>query len=183
MRRERKKTNEKNLKYFFIALIIVSTIFTFNLTTSRYMGQITANDDVIAVPIFTLSNNAEKYVITNMKPGDIKTYEFSVSNVDNEITNEILLSYTLQIDMGTNVPLTVELYDITEDSVDGQEINLTNNKTEEMEMKAVEVDTDKITKKYRLNVIWNETNNSYEYAGQEIACNITLEAVQVITNN
>ena len=68
----KKKYNKKRIRYFCIILIIISTIFTFNVTSSRYMGEITTDNEIIALPVLTLSNNNQTYTITDMLPGDKK---------------------------------------------------------------------------------------------------------------
>ena len=176
------RNQKRNLIFFCLACIIISTIFTFNLSNSRYMGEISAEDEVLAVPIITLSNNTYSYSIEDMLPGDVNEYTFQVSNVDGEQTNEILLTYYFKINMETIVPLEVEMYEILEDGRE-EELTITDNTTEEFQMDIVVEETDKITKDYKLKIIWDESQNSYEYAGQTINMNITLEAIQVTSEN
>lgn len=176
------RNKKRNLIFLCLACIIISTIFTFNLSNSRYMGEIKAEDEVLAVPIITLSNNTYSYSIENMLPGDANEYTFQVSNVDGEQANEILLTYYFKINMETIVPLEVEMYEILEDGTE-EKITITNNVTEEFQMDVVAEEADKITKDYKLKIIWDESQNSYEYAGQTINMNITLEAIQVTNEN
>ena len=171
------RLQKRNFIFFCIVCIFISSRFTFNLSTSRYMGQITAEENILAIPILTLTNNTQGYTVTNMLPGDEQEFEFSVSNVDGEQTNEVLLSYYFKINMETEIPLEVKIYDISES--EEKELQITNNETEKMQMNIVEKETDKITKNYRLKITWNAQNNSYEYAGKTIACIITLEGVQM----
>lgn len=173
-----RKSTKRNLIFFSVAGIIISTIFTFNLSNSRYMGQISSDENALAIPIITLSNNTQTYSVTNMLPGDIKEYEFSVSNVDKDNSNEVLMEYYFKINMETSIPLEVRLYEIINETE--QEIPITSNVTEKMQMNIVENKADKITRNYKLKIIWNTNNNSYEYAGKQIVCNIVLEALQVI---
>lgn len=170
----KKKYNKKRIRYFCIILIIISTIFTFNVTSSRYMGEITTDNEIIALPVLTLSNNNQTYTITDMLPGDKKTYEFIVSNVDAEVTNEVLLSYYFNISIEASVPLTYKLYDITSTQT---ELTITDGTTENIEL---DYNTT-VTRKYRLELIWGSSDNSYEYANQTITCNVKLEAIQVVS--
>ena len=170
----KKKYNKKRIRYFCIILIIISTIYTFNITSSRYMGEISTDNGNIALPVLTLSNNNQEYTITNMLPGDIETYEFIVSNVDAEVTNEVLLSYYFNISIEASVPITYKLYDITSTQT---ELTIKDGTTENIELA---YDTT-VTRKYKLELIWNSSDNSYEYANQSIACNVKLEAVQVVS--
>ena len=170
----KKKYNKKRIRYFCIILIIISTIYTFNITSSRYMGEISTDNGNIALPVLTLSNNNQEYTITNMLPGDIETCEFIVSNVDAEVTNEVLLSYYFNISIEASVPLTYKLYDITSTQT---ELTITDGATENIEL---DYNTT-VTRKYRLELIWGSSDNSYEYANQTITCNVKLEAIQVVS--
>ena len=166
------KLNIKNFKYFMISLAIILTIFTFNITASRYMGEISSQDDLIAKPILTLSNNSLSYT-ENMKPGDTKIYEFEVSNKENDNTNEILLDYYFSITSTTGfTPLTIEIYDITNEET---LLPLTSDNYTQVQQMNYETET---TRKYKLLVIWKEENNSSEYAGKNIDFTLKLEAMQ-----
>ena len=37
-----------------------------------------------------------------------------------------------------------------------------------------------VTKKYRLKVKWDKSNNSSEYMNKKVVCTVTLEAEQVV---
>lgn len=167
-----------NLILLCIASAIVFSIFTVHLSNSKYTGAITSEKDVLAIPILTLSNNNQMYSINNMIPGDEKEYTFSVSNIEEGKTNEILLKYFFKIEKQTQVPIEVKLYDITDGNE--KEMSITNNCTEEYQMGVVKQDIDKITRKYKLKIRWNITDNDYKYSGKQINCKITLEGTQVI---
>lgn len=174
---EKMKKYKNNFILFFIACVIISTIFTFNVTSSRYIGKISSDDDIIARPILTLSNNQQSFSIDNMLPGDEKEILFSVSNVEENQTNEVLLDYYFKINSQTEIPLKFEIYDITGD----EEIllQMIDNVTENNQMKTVASETDKVTKDYKLKIIWNVNDNSYEYAGKTIKYDVILEGIQV----
>lgn len=170
------KMQRRNLIYFFIACIVISTIFTFNLSNSRYIDKITADDNILAIPVFTVSNNTQICAIENILPGGEEEFTFSVSNIDGEKSNEILLTYCFKLDLSSEIPLEVKLYDITDGKE--QELQIINGTTEELEMNAVEQELDKIQRDYKVKIMWDINNNNYEYSGKEINLNITLEAVQ-----
>ena len=44
------------------------SIFTLNATTGRYIEEISSNEEIIAEPHLTLSNNEQTLTITNMLP-------------------------------------------------------------------------------------------------------------------
>ena len=75
--------------------------------------------------------------------------------------------------MESAIPLEVKIFDITS----GTEVDVTSkNVSDPIEMKASESET----KNYKLKVIWDASYNDASYAGQQINCNITLEALQVV---
>lgn len=174
-----KKTQKNNLIMFCISFIAIFTVFTFNGSNSRYVGKIVADEEVLAVPVLTLSNNSQSYVATNMLPGETKEYKFSVSNVDGESTNEVLLEYYFKVTTETTVPIEVKLYEITGN--EEREIQIANNESETIRLNVVNQSSDKITKNYTLKFIWDIDFNSYEYAQKEISCSVVLEAIQVVT--
>lgn len=176
------KINRRNLMFLFITCVIISTIFTFNLSNSRYMGEIKAEDEVLAIPIITLSNNTYEYSVEDMMPGDVREYLFQVSNVDEEKTNEILLTYYFKMNVDFIIPVELEMYEVLDNGKE-QKIEINNNVTEEFKMDVVEKEENKITKNYKLKVIWDKSKNNYEYAGKKINMNITLEAIQVTNGN
>jgi len=170
---------KRNLIVLGIVCIIISTIFTFNLSNSRYMGEIKAQEQILAIPIITLSNNTQSYTIENMLPGDEQEYPFQVSNVDGQQNNEILLKCCFKINMQTTVPLKVEIYEVSTNGTE-RKLTINDNVTETFNMNVVTTEADKVTKNYKLKIIWDESDNSYEYAGQTINMNIMLEATQVV---
>lgn len=173
-----KRNSKNNFKYLNIMmfLMIISTIFALNATASRYIGTFTANDDIIAIPVLTLSNNEEEYQITDMIPGDIVTKEFYVSNKDNNNSNEVLLSYYFNIDIektASTPPLKIELLDennnnlLSENSNTSTRVELSYNTSEE------------VIQKYKLKITWDSKDSNYTYAGQEISYKIVLQAEQI----
>lgn len=172
-----KKVISSRKLVYIIAFLFVITLFNFNITSSRYMEEISADNNIIAVPVLTFLNNEATYSVDNMLPGASKEITFSVSNTDEGRQNEVLLKYSLQIEAVTNVPLQYKLYEI----VDGveTEIALTNNKSPEYE---VGYDTQYL-RNYKLKILWNETDDSYEYAGQTIRCKLKLNGEQMVGEN
>lgn len=164
---------KKILNFCILSSLIILFLYTFNVTTSRYIGQIKATEAVIANPILTLSNNTMSYSIDNMLPGEEKVYNFSVSNVEDGKINEVLLDYTFKIDVGNELPLTVEIYDVTQGET---KLELTNGKTKKIRM---EYGTEKVNE-YKLKIKWDSNKNSYEYTNKKAVCNVTLEAEQVV---
>ena len=85
-----RNTLKRKVFYLCILFVLISFLYSFNVTTSRYVGQIEASEEnIVAVPILTLSNDTMTYTIDNMMPGNEKTYEFVVSNYENDKINEV----------------------------------------------------------------------------------------------
>lgn len=175
----KKLVSKNNLIFLCLVLLVISMVCIFNYTNARYVGEVTYDDNVLAQPILTLSNNNQEYTIINMIPGDEKTYEFSVSNVDESKTNEIFMKYTLKASATSDIPLKLSLYDVTGEE---SEITLTNGVSGKINLKEVQNDGDKITRNYKLKVKWDSTDNSYQYANKEISVKVELNAQQESSN-
>lgn len=162
----------KNTKIFvFVSFVSILFLYTFNYTSSRYLGQVDADKNVVAVPILDLSNNGTSYELKNILPGYEETKEFEVSNTIDAQVNEILLSYYFQVTIDSEIPLNVKLY-----NEQGEEIPITEGKTEEEQMEeGIEV-----TKKYKITISWDKSKNSYEYAGLPASVKVDLIATQVV---
>ena len=55
-----KKLNNFNLICISIFLVGIFFISTFNLTTSRYVDQLLATDDIVALPVLTVYKDGTK---------------------------------------------------------------------------------------------------------------------------
>ena len=134
--------------------------------------QTTVEQDVLAVPVLTLTNQTQSLEIENMKPGDEREFLFSVSNSDEDKVNEVLLNYYIKVSSGTEIPLKFKIYDVTTNE---QEIALTNGQTSLIEMPYGVSNT----RNYRLEIIWDAKDNDIGYAGKQTTCTIKLEGIQI----
>ena len=157
-----------------IFLVIIMFSFTFGVTNSRYIGELFSSKSIIANPIITLNSNETSYSISDMLPGDVREYKFSVANFDNSNVNEVLLSYRLRFTLEDGIPLTIKLYDISNGKT---EIQLNNGETPKITMN---YGPDYIVQNYMIEIIWDKKDNSYEYANKKINCKIQLNAEQVL---
>ena len=147
-------------------------LFTFNVTSSRYMGELEGEaKDVVAIPIISLENPTFSYNAEKMLPGSIRESDFYVSNYDSNNTNEVLMKYYLKIKLNTDIPVKVTLTDEK-----GEELILKENITDKYELPYDEV----MEAKYHIKVEWDKEDNNYEYAGKDINLTIDLIATQVI---
>lgn len=165
---------KSKLLYICCFLTIILFLYTLNVTSSRYLGKVETDDDVVAVPIFTLNNNERTYTVADIElPGDEYEILFKVSNVENGIVNDVLLNYNFKFST-ENIPLTFKLYEVT---TSGEvEIPITNKVTGTLTM---DYHTP-TTKDYKLKIIWDEKDNNYEYADKNATFKIELNAVQVV---
>ena len=63
--------------------ISILFLFTFNVTSSRYMGKLEGRaEDIVAIPIISLDNPTFTYTNKKMLPGDVDEADFYVSNYD-----------------------------------------------------------------------------------------------------
>ena len=153
--------------------ICILFLFTFNVTTSRYLGILEGNSsDVVALPILSLDNPTFTYTNKKMLPGDVDESDFFVSNYDKDNkTNEVLMKYYLKVTLDSEIPVKVTLTD-----ENGTELTLDDKRTEEYELPYDEM----MKTKYHIKIEWDKEDNNYEYAGKDISLTIDLIAIQVV---
>ena len=164
----KKRHLKKEPIYTFIFLVSVLFIYTFNVTSSRYLGEISSDSEVLAVPRISLNETEATYDLTNMIPGDVRELEFLVTNEEDSQINEVLLSYDLEFVIEGNLPLTFKLFD-----ENNEEISLLNNKTSEQQIGFGSL----VSRKYKLQVIWDRSKNSNEYVNQTGKLQINLRTI------
>ncbi len=164
------KKRRLNLLYFFLFVIFV---FTFNVTSSRYIGQIESRmNDVNAIPILNLINPTFDENISNILPGSVIESDFYVSNYDSENINEVLMKYYIKVKTDSEIPIKIYIFD-----ENGIELTLDEEgKTPEQELI---YGTENITK-YHIKLQWDEKDNSYELSNKNLNLNIELIATQVV---
>lgn len=163
-----------NKKTYILLLYIVSILFlfTFEFSSSRYMREVKGQaEDVIAIPIISLDNPTFNYRPDDMIPGYVDEADFYVKNYDNTKQNEVLMKYYLKIKVDSIIPVKVTLT-----SEDGVEIVLTEDETEKYELPY----TEEMLTKYHIKIEWDEKDNDFKYANEDIKLNIDLIAVQVV---
>lgn len=153
--------------------ICILFLFTFNVTTSRYLGILEGNSsDVVALPILSLDNPTFTYTNKKMLPGDVDESDFYVNNYDDKNSNEVLMKYYLKVQVDSTIPIKVTLTD-----ENGTELKLLDDKrTEEYELPYDEM----MKTKYHIKIEWDKKDNNYEYAGKDISLTIDLIAIQVV---
>lgn len=187
-----KHLRRKNSLNLICLLVVVLFLYTFGLTSSRYVKTTTANQDVLAIPILDFYSELTCQSDGDVLPGDTWNCFFSVTNAKEEYVNEVLLNYYFDITLDTNIPLNLELYDITENnneiSIGFDESVAESNvkKSNEQEMN-FNKDNGGTTKNYRLDIIWDAKDNDYIYASNNlknpIIVKVNLVANQVVDRN
>ena len=166
-------TKRKRLNFLIIFLTIILFIFTFNVTSSRYIGQIeNKTNDVNAIPILNLNNPTFNETISNMLPGSIIESDFYVSNYDDTNINEVLMKYYIKVQIGSEIPMKVHLFD-----EDEAEITLDKEGKTPEETLIYGID---IQKKYHIKIEWDENNNDAKYADKDLKLNIEVVSTQVV---
>lgn len=171
MKRRRLKKKPFIVLVFFIGILF---IFTFNASTSRYLGQINASgEDVLAVPVISLSNPTFEHSPTNMLPGDTTETNFYVSNYVGENINELLMKYYFKITKIGTIPVEITILDelgnelcVDDEGRTTEEVNLTYDNN--------------VSTEYTIRMEWDEKYNDYKYAGQNLKIKVDLIATQVI---
>lgn len=158
---------------FFSIFAIFIFIFTFNFTSSRYIGQIESSmNDVNAIPVINLINPTFNENISNLLPGSVIESDFYVSNYDGENINEVLMKYYIKVKINSEIPVKIQIFD-----ENGIELVLDKEgKTQEQEL----IYGTENKMKYHIKLQWNEKDNSYEFSNKNLNLNIELIATQVV---
>lgn len=154
-----------------VFIIIIVLIYSFGVTSSKYIGQLKGDiKDIVAIPVLSLDNPSFNYAPEKAIPGYVGEADFYVSNYDESNTNEVLMKYYLNITTEGDLPLKYTIY-----KEDDKPITIVGNKSEEFELSY----SNKKKTKYHLKVQWDKNDNNYEYATKTWNLKIDLVATQV----
>lgn len=144
-----------------------------NTTNSRYLAELKAENSLdLAIPKVVLDTNdfAEQIL-----PGETLSYEFYVKNHEDNNINEVLMEYYFKINITQDdLPLEYKVFDITENTE--VELSETADGIGPIELKYGEIQENN----YRIDFIWDENDNSSEYANKQFSFKIELNATQVV---
>lgn len=163
--------NQKT-KYLFLAVLITTIIVT-AFTLSRYRTTVFSKSSAkVATPVINLSNDTLNIEINPVQ--NLQSYVFEVSNYEDENESEVSMVYNLQIKTANALPLEFELYnyDETTNAETGNNLLVTNNTTDEIEMK----EGQKRTNKYILKIKWKEDQKNYLYSKE-------IDYIQLVLNS
>ena len=177
---------KKKYKVILIISVLVMLIFGSGITYSLFRGETNMNaDQGIAKFIFNAQRlDSLELPISDMNPGDVSEYPFSVSNNSEGSTSNVSLEYEMTIKTYHFVPLLIELY-----KLNGEEEQLimtcdetyTRNSSNEL---ICNTPTQEISNEletldnYNLKISFPEEYNDSEYAGLVDYINIEIRSWQ-----
>ncbi|MBR1385918.1 MAG: signal peptidase I [Bacilli bacterium] len=106
-----KNSTSLKIKLCILAILLLLLIVLVPYTLSRFKTE--ARTDVPIDIAFFLVNDTythQEITLTDMEPGDINSYTFSVSNTDGENRTEVNMTYEVEVLATTNLPLEYGLY-------------------------------------------------------------------------
>lgn len=159
------------MRYKVLLVIIVLMFFMFGigLTYSYFSNEIDyiSTDQKVASFIFdTTSLDRLELPLTDLKPGDTREYNFSVSNTKSNKTSDVTIIYQLTILTPHFTPLDIELYrgDTKVMTCDETYSRNTNNElvcnTEVFELSHENESTDN----YSIKITFDEEYNDLSYS-------------------
>jgi len=102
--------------YLVIILIVLVTFFS-GITYSFFHSNTTLDSTNQGIASFIFETNNLDQIdlnLNNLKPGDEREYLFSVANTSEDKTSDVTLEYQLSIKTYHFIPITIDLYEITE---------------------------------------------------------------------
>ncbi len=185
MPKRKKSKSVIKLAILLISLVLLANVL--NLTLSRYesVGNATAE---LEIARFLLNADYQTMTINldSIVPSDeAYIYTFSISNYDEDIITDTVISYDLTIRTTTNLPLTYELYingDTTQSAITENTIIQDDDNTY---FRKITTDSvvfgfdEKLENDYTLIVNFPSIYSSTEYQDVVEAIEITINAEQV----
>lgn len=113
-----KNNNKLKIELCIFVILLALLVFLVPYTLSRFKTEARSNASM-DIAFFTAKDTYTHTDINleDMKPGDTKSYTFSVDNTDGEHRTEVNLSYYVEIRATTNLPLSYDLY-LTNSGID-----------------------------------------------------------------
>ena len=109
-----KKNNRLKLEIAILLILLAMLCFLIPFTLSRFRTEARGNAPIdIAFYLLNDTYTRQNITLDEMKPGDEKSYTFSVSNTDGTNRSEVTLDYEILIRTTTNLQLEYELDEIT----------------------------------------------------------------------
>ena len=168
-----RKNNRLKLEIIILLILLVMLCILIPFTLARFRTE-ARGDASIDIAFYLLNDTYTHQNITldEMKPGDEKSYTFSVSNTDGTNRSEVTLDYEIVIRTTTNLQLEYELDEIVS-GVDNDVILSSNTISDEYGTYFKEIKTssetfeytDDETKVYKLTVKYPSSLKSHRNQG------------------
>lgn len=159
------------LGLFIMVMLLLSSGITYSIFNST--STLTTQDQQIAK--FVFDTNVTDYIelnLTNINPGDIKEYLFSVSNSQSENLSNITVDYEITVKTYHLIPLIIELYKVDSDNnetllMDCNENYYTRNSSNELICNSptqIMSFKNEVLDKYKIKVTFPSEYNNEIYA-------------------
>ena len=168
-----RNNNRLKIEIIIFFILLVALCFLIPFTFSRFKTE-ARGDAGIDVAFYLLNDTYTHQNITleEMKPGDEKSYTFSVSNTDGTNRSEVTLEYEVVVQATTNLQLEYELYEV-ESGVDTNVIASSSIITDDDGTYFKEIKTSSETfeytsdntKVYKLTIKYPGTSKSHKLQG------------------
>ncbi len=166
--KDKSNTRRKLPVSALIAYLLIAVVLTSGVTLSRYATSISGSDGARVAEFDVASNGIQEATIQlgDMKPGDVKTYSFTVTN-----SSEVAVQWSITLTSTENLPLTYELT-----LAGGSATALTPGTPVEM---SISPPNDNAAKSYTLTVTWPSSVRDAKYSGLVDAVKLIVIAEQV----
>lgn len=178
-----RKDRKKSFLLLIVLLLLMVTSYMF-VTYSRYTSEQT-NSDVAHVAQFIITEDMSENInvkLENMKPGDVKTYNFTVSNAKDTKVTDVGIGYEIILESSNNLPLTIYLYQ--NENTDTNLFSETAESTVQQKILKTQIQNfapgEARTDNYILKIEWQNTeeNKNEKYVEELDYIDLTIEAVQ-----
>jgi len=176
-------------KLIIITLLILGLLFLYGTTYSIFYSNavINSNDQEIAKFVFNSELlDSLSLPLIDLKPGDIKEYNFDVSNSNNNNTSDVTIEYQLTLKTYHLIPLTIELYKVNNDQNEiimncdesytrnDQNELICNTNTQTMNYSVSTKDS------YKLKITFDSSYNASEYSNLVDYINVEIKSAQKV---
>ena len=171
-------------KRILIIIVMFMLISVSGITYSLYTNM-TKKEIPISLASFSVGIERKESLdinLSDLEPGSINLYDFSVLNNTDESMSDVSISYNIILKTGNYIPLDIKLYDSSDnvlfDSKDG-----TRNNDNELILKTDDIImpySKSVKNDYTLEVVFPEEYSGEEYSGLVDYINLTIEASQKI---
>ena len=163
----------------FLILLIAGATYSYFVSNAN----MTSTNQHIAKFIFNSDSLDHLEIPLNgLKPGDVKEYEFEVSNNTDHVISDVNINYTLSLLTPHYMPLNIELYKDDTLLMTCDESYERNNQNELVcETETQELDYhEEVNDSYKLRITFDSNYNSLEYANLIDYLNIEIRSYQKV---